>query len=122
MSWRYRKCDDCGYCSGGVWYATIEGMTGTDQPDPDPDPPKFLDRNVTAGGVPADQLTVWHTEHTINLDFSVDHSDDPPRQVVVTRLRIPPSAVLGILDVLRTGILDYELDHGDIPTKKDDTP
>lgn len=29
---------------------------------------------------------------------------------------------VAVCGMLCTGILDYELDHGDIPTKKDDTP
>lgn len=78
-----------------------------------------------AGGVYANFLAVWHTQHEFTLDFagtqpaqpSDPEDDNSPIVVpchVVSRVRIPVSVVFDVLRALNQNMTQYEDKFGPI--------
>ncbi|MDE0498168.1 MAG: hypothetical protein OXH86_12530 [Acidimicrobiaceae bacterium] len=78
--------------------------------------PDFVfDEHVPSGGVHANSARVWHTRHEFTVDFLApwlhpSHDDDS--LLIVARVRIPSTAMFGIVQGMSNGIGEYELEHG----------
>jgi hypothetical protein len=75
------------------------------------------------GGVYANFLNVWHSEHEFTFDFVAMQPpvvpDDPEAPVtipcrVVARVRIPPTLVFAILQAVNSNMTRYEEVFGEI--------
>jgi hypothetical protein len=67
-------------------------------------------------GTYANLVGVWHTPHDFALDFCLVQPwlPDGPRATVVSRVRIPPTLVLDLLQSLSQNLLEYEKTYGDV--------
>lgn len=84
------------------------------------DPTDFdfvLDAQVPDGGVYASDVSAWHTQHEFTVDF-LTHWTHPSRgadsQIIVARVKIPPTAMFGIVQKLSNGVGEYEAEQGPI--------
>lgn len=69
-----------------------------------------------AMGSYANLVGVWHTPHEFALDFCLVQPFllDGPKATVVSRVRIPPTLVLDLLQSLSQNLLEYEKTYGEI--------
>jgi hypothetical protein len=78
-----------------------------------------------AMGVYANLVGVWHTPHEFALDFCVVQPflEDGPKATVVSRVRIPPTLVLDLLQSLSRNLLEFEKTYGEVrhlPSESDE--
>lgn len=77
----------------------------------------MFDTHALSGGVHASDVLVWHTPHEFTLDF-LSHWAHPIRgadsQLVVARVKVPPTAMFDIVRMLSNGVGDYETAHGQL--------
>ena len=76
-----------------------------------------FDEHAPFGGVYASEVDVWHSPREMTFDF-LAHQVRPPSDssgpsLVVARVRVPPNAMLGILQSLAWGLSRYEDQHGE---------
>jgi hypothetical protein len=84
------------------------------------------------GGVYANFLGVWHTNHEFTLDFSatlppepIETPDGPGFKVpcrVTARVKVPPTLVFEIIRALNDNMTVYEGQFGSIPQPGNDDP
>jgi Protein of unknown function (DUF3467) len=69
-----------------------------------------------AVGSYANLVGVWHTPHEFALDFCLVQPFllDGPKATVVSRVRIPPTLVLDLLQSLSQNLLEYENTYGEV--------
>jgi uncharacterized protein DUF3467 len=74
------------------------------------------------GGVYANFLSAWHTEHEFTLDFSTVVAADPPRAHVVSRIKVAPTIVFEMMRTINEKMTIYEQTYGEIrrPRAKED--
>lgn len=79
------------------------------------EPDFVFDEHVPSGGAYANDARVWHTRHEFTVDFlapwlhPIDDNDSP---LIVARVRIPSTAMFGIVQTMSNGVGDYEVEHG----------
>ena len=69
------------------------------------------------GGVYANVLSVWHTQHEFTLDFAttLPTPGDGTQPVRLTsRVKLPPTVVFHVLRALNENLTAYEQTHGPI--------
>jgi len=71
-----------------------------------------LAEGVPIGGVYANGAIVWDTPHEFTLDFTVPPRPGSTDLVVVTRVRIPVSAMFNIVQTMSTHLGKHEDKHG----------
>lgn len=117
-----------------MWSLTI-GTT----PVNDPTPPRRVVTAVQAdpamiGGVYANGLNVWHTQHEFTLDFVVNA--EPAKlatgpsgeqvisapQRLVARVRIPPGMAFDLIRAINDNLTTYEQNLGQITRRGDEPP
>lgn len=76
-----------------------------------------------AMGVYANLIGVWHTPHEFALDFCLVQPwlPDGPKATVVSRVRIPPTLVLDLLQSLSQNLLEYEKVYGEVRRLPDES-
>lgn len=79
-----------------------------------------------AGGSYANLVGVWHSPHEFALDFCLVQPflADGPKATVVSRVRIPPTLVLDLLQSLSQNLLEYEKTYGEVrrlPNESEET-
>ena len=83
---------------------------------PDPIDLDFVfDEHAPAGGVYANDVDVWHTAHEFTADFLahwIHPNRDHETRLVVARVRIPTSAMFGVVQKLSSGLDEYEVERG----------
>ncbi|HVX32331.1 MAG TPA: DUF3467 domain-containing protein [Solirubrobacterales bacterium] len=69
-----------------------------------------------AAGSYANLVGVWHSPHDFALDFCLvqPFAADGPQATVVSRVRIPPTLVLNLLQSLSQNLLEYEKTYGEV--------
>jgi hypothetical protein len=85
-------------------------------------------------GTYANALAIWHTAHEFTFDFVVSSAPPQPtrndlgEQVIraphrlVTRVRVPPTAVFDIIRTINENLTMYEQRFGQIRRPGDDRP
>ena len=86
------------------------------------------------GGVYANALGIWHTEHEFTLDFTVNSQPPQPMQTeegvtvvhvphqLVARVRIPPGVVFDVLRAINENMTRYEAAFGPIRRRGKEQP
>lgn len=76
-----------------------------------------------AVGAYANLVGVWHTPHEFALDFCLVQPflPDGPKATVVSRVRIPPTLVLDLLQSLSQNLLEYEKTYGEVRRLPEET-
>lgn len=71
---------------------------------------------LAAVGSYANLVGVWHSPHDFALDFCLvqPFTPDGPQATVVSRVRIPPTVVLNLLQSLSQNLLEYEKTYGEV--------
>jgi hypothetical protein len=87
-----------------------------------------------AGGVYANALAVWHTEHEFTLDFMVNAQPPQPatmpdgetvirvQRQLVARVRIPPGVVFEVIRAINENMTNYEQVFGQIRRPGQEAP
>jgi hypothetical protein len=84
---------------------------------------QFIVRPEQEGGVYANFLVVWHSEHEFTLDFCARQptrpsEEDPERMVmpclVVSRIKIPVTLIFDVVRALNENMTRYEETYGEI--------
>jgi hypothetical protein len=71
-------------------------------------------------GAYANFLSIWHTPHEFTLDFAVSlpaRTEDNVVKVpvrVVSRIRIPPTVILDVIQALSDNVAKYQQSFGEI--------
>jgi len=94
--------------------------------EPVPQPPVQVELRVAEGvegGVYANLLSVWHSEHEFTLDFAATLPGRVPTPDaaalvqparVVARVKLPPTVVFAVLRALNENLTAYEAAYGPV--------
>lgn len=77
------------------------------------------------GGVYANSLFVWYTEHEFTLDFATPQYNPPDAEeegplLVVSRIRMPVTAIFDVLRSVNAEMTGYERRFGEIARRSED--
>lgn len=83
-----------------------------------------LDPSLSPGGAYANVAAVWHTPHEFTVDFvsqpiPPQADADTQQGIIVSRVKIPVTAMFGIVQAMSNQIGVYEDQFGSIPAGGD---